>query len=136
MFRIGFVVSEFNKDITEKMDFFASKKAKELGMHIQKKFFVSGVLDSPFAVKKLLEKKDIDGAIVLGAVIKGKTKHDEVVAFTFAQKITDLSLSFNKPVCSGVCGPGITRKEAIKRIKPYSERAVNALKKLLELEEQ
>ncbi len=133
MKKIGLVVAEFNKEITEKMESVALAHAKELEIEVIKVLHVPGVFDAPFAVKKLLEKKEIQGVAVLGAVIQGQTAHDEVVAFSCAQAVTSLSLEFSKPVSLGVCGPKISKQHAIERIEPYSRRAIEALDKLIGL---
>jgi len=129
--KLGLVVSEYNKEITFAMEKTVLQKAEELKAEIVKKIYVPGFFDSPLAVKKLLEKKEIQGVVVLAAVIKGDTSHDELVAFTAAEKISELSLKYNKPVTLGVCGPRATKEDAVKRIIPYSERAVEGVIKLI-----
>ncbi len=129
--KIGLVVSEYNKEITSAMEETALAQAKALRVEIVKKIFVPGFFDSPLAVKKLLEKKEIQGVVVLGAVIQGQTSHDELVAFTAAEKISELSLKYDKPVTLGVCGPRISKEDAVKRIEPYSKRAVEGVIKLI-----
>ena len=46
------------------------------------------------AIKKLLEKDEIDAVITLGAVIEGATDHDQIVAQHASRKIADLSLEY------------------------------------------
>ncbi|MCG2827382.1 MAG: 6,7-dimethyl-8-ribityllumazine synthase, partial [Thermoplasmatales archaeon] len=71
--KIGIVVSEFNFDITMMMLERAKEHARFLGANVEKVVNVPGVFDMPLAVKKLLEKKEIDGVVTLGAVIEGET---------------------------------------------------------------
>ena len=56
----------------------ALEKAKELKLNVKHECKVPGIFDMPLIIDKLLQKKNIDGVVTLGAVIKGKTKHDEV----------------------------------------------------------
>jgi Riboflavin synthase beta-chain len=38
----------------------------------------------------------VDGVVTLGAVIKGQTKHDEVIANSTARNITKLAIKYQK----------------------------------------
>jgi 6,7-dimethyl-8-ribityllumazine synthase len=121
--KIGFVVSEFNYDITMMMLERAQEHAKFLGADVKKVIRVPGVFDMPLAVKMLLEDKQIDGVVTLGAVIQGETKHDEIVIQHASRKIADLALEYNKPVSLGITGPGLSRLQAESRI----DRAKHAI---------
>jgi 6,7-dimethyl-8-ribityllumazine synthase len=132
MVNIGIVRSEFNKEITSKMLENARKHAKKLGMKIVAEATVPGAFDIPIVVKRMLERRDVDGVATIGAVIQGETKHDELIAHTLARAITRLSLRYGKPVGMGVMGPGITEKQAKARIKQYSEQSVEAVLRLHE----
>ena len=134
-YNIGAVVAEFNFDLTKMMLDLAKEEAKVLNAEITKVIIVPGVFDMPLAIKKLLEKDDINAVITLGAVIEGATNHDQIVAQQASRKITDLSLDYNKPVALGISGPGMTRLDAHKRID-YGKRAVEAAVKMcMRLEE-
>ena len=134
-YNIGAVVAEFNFDLTKMMLELAKEEAKVLDAEVSKVVVVPGVFDMPLAIKKLLEKEDIDAVITLGAVIEGATDHDQIVAQHASRKITDLSLEYNKPVALGISGPGMTRLDAHKRID-YGKRAVEAAVKMcMRLEE-
>jgi len=127
--KIGAVVSEFNYDITMMMLERAKEHAKFLGAEINQVVKVPGVFDMGLAVKKLLERKDIDGVVTLGAVIEGETEHDDVVISQAARKIADLAIEYNKPVGLGISGPGMTRLQAEERID-RAKSAVEAVVKL------
>ncbi|MCD6572137.1 MAG: 6,7-dimethyl-8-ribityllumazine synthase [Thermoplasmata archaeon] len=127
--RIGAVVSEFNYDITMMMLERAKEHAEFLGAKITKVIKVPGVFDMGLAIKKLLERKDVDGVITLGAVIEGETEHDEIVIQHAARKIADLSIEYDKPVSLGITGPGMTRLQAEERIE-RAKYAVEAVVKL------
>ena len=127
--RIGAVVSEFNYDITTVMLERAREHAYFLGAEITQTVKVPGVFDMGLAIKKLLQRKDIDAVVALGAVIEGETEHDEIVIQHASRKIADLSVEFDKPVGLGISGPGMTRLQAEERI----ERAKNAVEAVVKL---
>ncbi|HDQ15659.1 MAG TPA: 6,7-dimethyl-8-ribityllumazine synthase [Bacteroidetes bacterium] len=127
--RIGAVVSEFNYDITSMMLERAQEHATFLGAEITKVLKVPGVFDMGLPVKKLLQDKNIDGVVALGAVIEGETEHDDIVIQHASRKIADLAIEFGKPVGLGITGPGMTRLQAEKRIERV-KYAVEAVVKL------
>jgi 6,7-dimethyl-8-ribityllumazine synthase len=129
---IAIVVSEFNEKVTSRMLEVALEKAKLLKLNVKITSKVPGVFDMPLIIDTLLEKKDIDGVVTLGAVIKGQTKHDELISIIAAQRISKLSLKHKKPVSLGITGPGMGERQAFARIRPVSERAVEAVMKISE----
>ncbi len=139
MVNLGFVIAEFNRDITYMMEKVAEEHAEFLGASVKYKIIVPGVFDMPLAVKKLLEKDDVDAVVTIGCVIEGETEHDEIVVHNAARKIADLALQYDKPVTLGISGPGMTRLQAQERVD-YGKRAVEAavkmVKRLKALEEK
>ncbi|MDR0198559.1 MAG: 6,7-dimethyl-8-ribityllumazine synthase [Methanomassiliicoccaceae archaeon] len=132
-YKLGMVAAEFNYDITSMMVERARSQAEFLEVEIARTIMVPGVFDMPLAVKRLLEEKEIDAVITLGAVIEGETEHDDVVISHASRKIADLSLEFNKPVSFGVTGPGMTRLQAVDRIEKGREAVDVAVKMLKRL---
>ncbi|MFZ8922360.1 MAG: 6,7-dimethyl-8-ribityllumazine synthase [Nitrosopumilaceae archaeon] len=128
--KIAIVFSEFNKEVTTRMLSVAEEKAKKLKLKITYTCEVPGAYDMPIVVDALLQKKDVDGVVTLGAIIKGQTKHDEVIAHSTAKSLTELSLKYQKPVSLGITGPGMQERHAYARIRPVAERAVEALVKI------
>lgn len=129
--RLGIVVGEFNYDITYLMLQRALDHAEFLGAIVEKVLKVPGAFDMPLAIKKLLEMDEIDAVVTLGAVLKGDTDHDQVVAQHAARKMMDLALEYRKPVSLGVSGPGMTRAEATERIEEYAKRSVESAVKMV-----
>jgi len=129
---IAIVVAEFNSEITSKMLDLAIEKASVLKLNVKYTTKVPGVFDMPLIIDTLLQRKDIDAVVTLGAVIKGQTKHDELISHVTAQAIADLSIKHQKPVTLGITGPGMSDRQAHQRIRPVAERAVEAVKKLFE----
>ena len=124
------MVSEFNQEITSKMLDAALQKAKSLNLNIKYTCKVPGVFDMPLVIDTLLQKKEVDAIVTLGAVIKGQTKHDELITNVTAKALIELSIKYQKPVTLGITGPGMTDRQAQARIRPVAERAVDAVEKI------
>lgn len=127
---IAIVTAEFNEEITSRMLQVAQEKAKALKLDIKYSCKVPGAYDMPLIVDALLQKKDVDGVVTLGAIIKGQTKHDETIANATAWALTELSIRHQKPVSLGISGPGMQERHAHARIRPVAERAVEAVLKV------
>jgi len=128
--KIAIVVSEFNQEVTSRMLSVAQEKAETLKLKIIYTCQVPGAYDMPIIVDALLQKKNVDGVVTLGAIVKGQTKHDEVIAHSAANALTELSLKYKKPVSLGITGPGMQDRHAYARIRPVAERAVEAIVKI------
>ena len=124
--RLAIVVSEFNSGITFRMLDRAREHANRVGAKISNILYVPGTFDMPLAVDKLLKRVDVDAVVTLGAVIKGDTRHDDIVAENAARLIADLSLKYGKPVTLGITGPGMTLDQAKERAELVPKRSVNA----------
>lgn len=105
----------------------AKEKAQTMNLTIKFVCRVPGAYDMPIIVDSLLKKKQIRGVITLGAVIKGQTKHDEIISHATARVLQDLSIKYQKPVALGITGPGMQERHAYARIRPVAERAVEAV---------
>ena len=127
---IAVVVSEFNEEVTSMMLSVAQEKANLMKLKITYTCKVPGAFDMPIIVDALLKKKDVDGIVTLGAIIKGQTKHDEVISHSTAKSLTDLSIKYQKPVSLGISGPGMQERHAYARIRPVAEHAVEAVVKI------
>ncbi len=130
-YRIGMVAAEFNYEVTMLMIERAKAEADFLGVRIVKEIKVPGVFEIPLAVKRMLEKDDVDAVITIGAVITGETKHDEVVVAQASRKVMDLGLEYDKPVGFGITGPGMTELQAMDRIEKGRD-VVDAVVKMLQ----
>lgn len=124
--RVAIVVSEFNKDITLQMLDTAINQAQKVNVELRYVCYVPGSFDMPLMIEELLKRNDIDAAITIGAIIRGETRHDGIVAENAARLIADLSLKYGKPVSLGISGPDMTIEQARDRIETVSTRAVNA----------
>jgi len=129
--KIAIVVSRFNEEITSKMKSIAENRIKELKCQVVKAVEVPGAFEIPLAVKRFLENKKIDAVVTLGAIIKGGTDHDKLIAHAVAKKLLNLSCKYNKPVSLGVIGPNATWEQAEKRMEEYAVRAVDSVVEVL-----
>ena len=127
---IAIVAADFNQEVTSKMLDVALEKAQSLKLNIKFTCKVPGIFDMPIVIDALLQKKEIDAVVTLGAVIKGETKHDELIANVVAKSLTELAVKYKKPVTLGITGPGMTERQAQARIRPVAERAVEAIVKI------
>ena len=133
---LGIVVSEYNYDITMMMLERAKEHAEFLGAKVKYIAKAPGTFDIPLLVRKLLEKKDVDAVVTLGAVIEGETEHDEIVMQNAARKIEDLSVEYGKPVTLGISGPGESRLQAearVEKARDAVEAAVKLVKRLRDI---
>jgi riboflavin synthase len=130
--RLALVVSEFNRELTGKMEKAAVEAAEKSGAETSV-VRVPGAFDIPLVAKKMLMDKRIDGVVALGAVVKGETAHDEVVAAGAARALADLSLEHRKPVALGIIGHNATWEAAEARAEEYAQRAVEAALRLVEV---
>jgi 6,7-dimethyl-8-ribityllumazine synthase len=124
--RVAIVVSEFNSEITFQMLDMAINHVQRLKVELRYVCYVPGSFDMPLMIEELLKREDIDAAITIGAIIKGETRHDNIVAENAARLIADLSLKYTKPVSLGISGPDMTIEQAKERIEIVPTRAVNA----------
>ena len=124
------MVSEFNEEVTSRMLAVAQEKANILKLKIVHTCTVPGAYDMPIIVDSLLQQNDVDAVVTLGAIIKGQTKHDEIISHSAAQALTALSIKHQKPVSLGISGPGMQERHAYARIRPVAERAVEAVIKI------
>ena len=129
--KLGFVVSDYNADITHLMSKIGQEHAEFLGAKAAKTIRVPGAFDMPLAASTLVKRKDIKGVVCLGTVIEGDTEHDKIVAQNAARKIADLSVESGKPVSLGISGPGMTRADGVKRIESYAKRSVETAVKMI-----
>jgi len=129
--KLGFVVSDYNADITHMMSKIAEEHAEFLGAKTASLIRVPGAFDMPLAVSKLVKRNDINGVVCLGTVIEGDTDHDQIVANNAARKIADISVQSGKPVSLGISGPKMTRADSVKRIESYAKRSVESAIKMI-----
>ena len=64
--------------------------------------WVPGSFEIPVVALKLAEKKDLDGVICLGVLIRGDTPHFDYIAKEVSKGIAEASFRSKKPVIFGI----------------------------------
>lgn len=102
--KIGIAVSQYNKEITEKLLASCREELVERGVLLKniQTFDVPGAFELPLACQKMADTKNFDAIIALGLVIQGETPHFDFIAFEASHGIMEVSLKYNLPVVFGV----------------------------------
>ena len=128
---IAIILGEFHKkEVTEMLNE-ARKVAKENNLKIIEEIWVTGSYEKPLALKRVLKKKNIAGAVLLGIIERGETKHGLVMGQVVMQAVVNLELEFMKPVGIGILGPEILPEQINPRLLPHARQAVLAVAKML-----
>ncbi len=99
---IAIVVSDFNPEVTSRLQEGALSYLQEHDYPAVQTYHVPGAYEIPLAAKALLETKKVDAVIALGAVIRGETSHYDYVCNAVERGCSQLQLEFTKPVVFGV----------------------------------
>jgi len=103
--KIGIVVSDWNKEITDALKEGALAFLKKAGI-TKKQIIVHSVPGSfelpPAAAMLFNAKDDLDAVICLGCVIQGETRHFEFISQAVANGIMHISVEYCLPVIFGV----------------------------------
>ena len=100
--RIVVVTARFNGAVTEKMRALCDEELRALGVSQIGHFAVPGALELPFALSRLATREEADALVALGCVIRGETRHFEIVADRSAQGILFAQFAAKKPMINGV----------------------------------
>ena len=98
-YKIGIVVSEWNKDITKNLLSGAIDTLIEQG--IQKENIIIQWVPGSFELiygSKVLSKKKFDAIIAIGCVIKGETDHYDFICSSVSKGIMELNLKSSIPI--------------------------------------
>ena len=132
--KIGIVVAEWNKNITEKLLEGACNTLEKHGVLAQDIFVkrVPGSFELTFGAKRITETKDLDAVIVLGCVVRGDTPHFDYVCSGVTQGITELNLMYDFPFIFGLLTTDTLQQSEDRAGGKYGnkgdEAAVTALK--------
>ncbi len=90
--RLAIIAADFNKGIVAPMVEQAKKTAHALGCSADVVVSVPGAFEIPLVLDTVLQRRDIDIAVVLGYIEKGQTLHGEVMGNAVSKAIIDLQL--------------------------------------------
>ena len=128
---IAIVVGSYHKELVEKMVEKARKIAADNDLIVEEVTWVPGSMEVPLQIKRLFLRDSIDGAVVLGIIENGETKHGLVMGQAVTSSLIDLQLASMKPIGFGIIGPGAKAEQIEKRLLPYAEKAVLAVSEML-----
>lgn len=128
---IGIVLGSFHRREVEEMLDEARSVAARRQLEIVAEVWVPGSMEKPLAVKRLLQRSDVAGAVTLGIIERGETEHGSVMGHSVIGSLIALQLEFMKPVGVGILGPGINPSQIPPRIRPYAAAAVEAVATML-----
>ncbi len=136
-YRIAICVAEWHKEITSSMLDSCKRTLISLGL-IESQIeilSVPGSFELPLAAKHMISK-GCDGVVCLGAIIKGETNHDMIIATSISNAILDLNIQTQKPIVMGVLTTN-TSQQALDRaggkLGNKGEESAICLLKMLEL---
>jgi 6,7-dimethyl-8-ribityllumazine synthase len=132
--KIGIVVSEWNREVTQALLDGATKTLLRLGIQEENisVHHVPGSFELPLGAQFIAEYENPDAVICLGCVIQGETPHFDYVCQGVTHGVTDLNLKYNLPFIFGVLTTD-TLEQAMDRAggkhgNKGDEAAVTALK--------
>uniref|UniRef100_UPI0040470AFD 6,7-dimethyl-8-ribityllumazine synthase n=1 Tax=Algoriphagus sp. TaxID=1872435 RepID=UPI0040470AFD len=134
--RFAVVVSEWNEEVTAALYSGAYQTLLQHGVkaeYILRKQ-VPGSFELTLGAQWCAQQKEIDAVICLGCVIQGETRHFDFICDAVAQGITQVNLTYNKPVIFGVLTTQ-TQQQALDRAggkhgNKGDEAAITAIKML------
>ena len=118
--KICIVYSLYNENITKKMFERAVKLLKSKGVTSIKILKVPGSFEIPQVLSRVINK--YDGFIVIGCIIKGKTKNFDLICSAITNGIMDLSIKNKKPIGNGLI-TSFDEKQALQRLNNGKEAA-------------
>lgn len=115
-FSVGILLAEFNDHVTEKLKEGALRTLRRAGVDEDQVtvYRVPGGFELPGTARRVQERRDHDGLLCLGAIIRGETPHFEHLSSTVTQHLGRLSYEADLPVVNGVLTTD-TADQAVRR---------------------
>lgn len=117
--KIAVVVSRYEEGITSRL-LEGALRALVIANVAKKNIFIQyvpGSFELPYAAARFVKAKRVHAVICLGAIFKGETNHDEIIAHSVAYALQRLNTKGKVPVLFGVLTPR-TRAQALARSRP------------------
>jgi 6,7-dimethyl-8-ribityllumazine synthase len=100
--RLGIVASRFNEDLCAALLKRAQAEAVRLGAKDVVVELVAGALEIPLALQWMAQSGRFDCLAAIGCVVRGDTRHFEIVADESARGLMDVALEFGIPIGNGI----------------------------------
>ncbi|MDO0920230.1 MULTISPECIES: 6,7-dimethyl-8-ribityllumazine synthase [unclassified Enterococcus] len=102
--KVGIVVSRFNEFITSKLVEGAKDNLLRHGVKAENidVYWVPGAYEIPYIIKQIVDHKQYDGIVTLGALIRGATTHYELISNEVAKGVAQIGLNADIPIMFGV----------------------------------
>ena len=132
--KIGIVVSEWNREITEALAKGAYETLMRHGVSEEDILIkhVPGSFELTLGAQWMAEYSDVDGVICIGCVVQGETPHFTYICQGVTQGITSLNIKYNIPFVFGVLTTNTQQQARDRAGGKYgnkgTEAAVTALK--------
>lgn len=136
MIKLQVVITEINREVSEKMLAGAKGVEESVGANIIHVTWVPGSLEVPFAVQEILAVRSVDAVVVLGVIRSGKTKHGEVLANAVTSKLLDLQLQHKMPMAVALIGPCASLEHADGKAKATAEKAMRVAVSMVKLQRE
>lgn len=132
--RVAIVASRFNAFVVDRLIQGARAALSEQGFAAGggDLLHVPGAFELPLAVQVLAERREYDGVIALGAVIRGETAHFDYVCSECAAGLMRVSLDHNLPLGFGVLTVD-TEAQAMARAGDQDNKGREAAEAVLEM---
>ena len=100
--RLGIVASRFNGELCGRLLQRAKAEAAKQGVKDLVVEEVPGALEIPLALQWMAQSGRFDCLAAIGCVVRGETRHFEIVADESARGVMDVALEFGIPVANGI----------------------------------
>ncbi len=100
-YRFLIVASEFYPEITKNLIDEAQTHFKNLKINYDI-YYVNGSLEIPTLISMKIKNKKYDAAVALGCIIRGQTKHFDLIASSITDSLLQLSITNAIPITNAV----------------------------------
>lgn len=114
--RLAIIRAEYNREITTSLEKKCVETLRAAGVPANniKSISVPGCFEIPLVAQRLASRRRYGVIIALGAVIRGETRHFDLVANECARGIMDVSLKYSVPIIFEVLAT-YNRRDAARR---------------------
>lgn len=113
---IAIILPRFNDELGQELLENTKSKLESLGIKNISLYRVPGALELPYATLKIAKAKKYDVIIALGIVIRGETKHFDIVTEEAHRGLMQVSLTHTIPVIFGILAVE-NKKQALDRVR-------------------